>query len=187
MKKIINYEKDILFKTKIGEICSISLEQDFKYLNHKLTGNFIVTGEYKPNELSLNKEPFNYKLPMEYDIDENIDEDTLEYDIENFEYNINNDELNIYVDFGIRYEEKKVEPVIPTREEPTIEEPKEEIEDSNEDDEEYTIYHIHIVKEGDTLESISTKYNSTVELIKEYNKNTKLEVKDKLIIPEIYE
>ena len=29
MFKIINYEKDIIFKTKIGEICSISLEQDF--------------------------------------------------------------------------------------------------------------------------------------------------------------
>ena len=30
MKKIIEYEKDIIFKTKIGEICSISLENEFE-------------------------------------------------------------------------------------------------------------------------------------------------------------
>ena len=50
MKKTINYEKDILFKTNIGEICSISLEHDFTVDDGYLRGDFIINGEYKIKE-----------------------------------------------------------------------------------------------------------------------------------------
>lgn len=113
MKKVINYEKDILFKTNIGEICSISLEHDFTVLEGVLKGEFILEGEYKANELSINKEPFLYRLPLEYDLEEGVLLDTLSYEIENFEYTIKDDCLTVMIDFGIRYEEKPVVPNIP--------------------------------------------------------------------------
>ena len=69
MKKIIEYEKDIIFKTKIGEICSISLENEFNVEGNYLKGDFTILGEYKSNELSVNKEPFEYKLPLEYELE----------------------------------------------------------------------------------------------------------------------
>lgn len=51
---------------------------------------------------------------------------------------------------------------------------------------EYIIYHIHIVNEGDTLESIINKYDTNIDILKEYNDVSKLEVGTKLIIPEVY-
>ena len=217
MKKTINYERDILFKTSIGEICSISLEHDFTVDDGKLKGDFIVSGEYKTNELSVNRESFNYRLPLEYELDSNIDLSTLSYDVDNFEYNVHDDELQVIIDFGVKYEETKKEPIIPEISEEEInlddfiddsslrEEPKKEVElvekkEEEEDrlsdeeksmvldmfnDDDYITYHVHIIREGDTLESIALKYNVSVELIKEYNINETLELKDKLIIPEI--
>lgn len=218
MKKIINYEKDILFKTSIGEICSISLEHDFTVDEGFLRGDFIVSGEYKANELSVNKETFNYKLPLEYELDACVDISTLSYDVENFEYNVHGDELSVYIDFGIRYEEKKVEPILPelneedlNSEEPItltdIEEKLDSIREATFDEEvelpklkentdiisgnfegdDYITYHVHIVREGDTLESICSKYNVSLETVKAYNNFESLEVKSKLIIPEVDE
>ena len=230
MKKNISYEKNILFKTSIGEICSISLEHDFTVDDGFLRGDFIISGEYKANELSINKDAFNYRLPLEYELEDNVDISTLSYDVENFEYYVSGDELDIYIDFGIRYDEKPVEPIIPDvieDEEITvsedidkkmedireieIEEPTEEEEEvelprfkdernetvkelSEEDknivldnainDETYITYHVHIVREGESLESIASKYNVSVDTIKKYNDFEMLELKSKLIIPE---
>ena len=230
MKKNISYEKNILFKTSIGEICSISLEHDFTVDDGFLRGDFIISGEYKANELSINKDAFNYRLPLEYELEDNVDISTLSYDVENFEYYVSGDELDIYIDFGIRYDEKPVEPIIPdviedeeitvsedidkkmedireieieepTEEEEEVELPRfkddrnETVEELNEEDknivldnaindETYITYHVHIVREGESLESIASKYNVSVDTIKKYNDFEILELKSKLIIPE---
>jgi len=235
MKKIINYEKDILFKTNIGEICSICLEHDFTVDDGVLRGEFILSGEYKANELSINKDPFMYRLPLEYELEPTCDVDTLSYDIDNFEYTTNADELSVYIDFGIRYEEKANEPIIPSITEDelnsdeegeyelpkmsrvmmeddevnepevieapkvvdedgvTVEEMNEErldamdegiILESTSSEDEYMVYHVHIVREGDTLDTIANQYNSNIEVIKKYNNIETLEYKSKLIIPE---
>lgn len=113
MYKIINYEKDIIFKTKIGEICSITLEQDFNVEDNIFKGSFNLSGEYKPNNLSVNKETFNYDLPLEYELEPSINKDSIVYEIENFEYNVVDDVLSIYIDLRLNYEEIKKEPIIP--------------------------------------------------------------------------
>lgn len=230
MKKNISYEKNILFKTSIGEICSISLEHDFTVDDGFLRGDFIISGEYKANELSINKDAFNYRLPLEYELEDNVDISTLSYDVENFEYYVSGDELDIYIDFGIRYDEKPIEPIIPdviedeeitvsedidkkmedireieieepTEEEEEVELPRfkdernETVEELSEEDknivldnaindETYITYHVHIVREGESLESIASKYNVSVDTIKKYNDFEMLELKSKLIIPE---
>lgn len=225
MKKIINYEKDILFKTNIGEICSISLEYDFTVDEGILKGEFIVDGEYKANELSINKEPFLYRLPLEYELEESALIDTLSYDVDNFEYTVKDDCLTVIIDFCVRYEEKKIVPNIPEiteeelnlddiplprlnealREEENIEEiPIDEpvvvdmveeeddrlgtedeqiIMESTAVDDEYITYHVHIVQEGETLESIASSYSTTTDVIREYNSIEVVEAKSKLIIP----
>lgn len=256
MKKTINYEKDIIFKTAIGEICTISLEHDFTVDDMCLKGDFLVSGDYKTNELSVNRETFSYRLPLEYELEPNVDLDTLSYDVENFEYNVKDDVLNVYIDFGVRYEEKAVEPIIPVIEpdeiitenseseiepifdieeklsrmrkenEPQPEEELEEVEEEREailpklkeekttekveneergeavrlkdedkkvvldgtfDDDTYITYHVHIVREQESLETIAAKYNVSVDLIKAYNNVEDLTLKSKLIIPEIDE
>ncbi len=221
MKKTINYEKDIPFKTNIGEICSISLEHDFTVDDDVLRGEFLITGEYKPNELSMNRESFDFHLPLEYDLDKTVDISTLSYDVENFEYTVHEDTLGVYIDFGIRYEEKAITPNIPEITENEInsleldvdilddrsdlveEDTQEEVQDEEEtedrldegdkniilesamESDEYVTYHVHIVQEGETLEAIAAKYETTTDIIKAYNTIDFLEPKCKIIIPDV--
>lgn len=200
MKKIINYEKEIIFKTTIAEICSISLEQDFTVDDNCFTGDFILTGEYKTNELSVNKEPFTYHLPIEYELDNGVDYNSVNYEIDNFEYTVEDDVLKVTIDLAITYDEVEKE-VLPTiseeeinnevpierdvrEEEVTINEEKKQILTSEFNDETFTTYHVHIVGSEDNLESIAKKYGVTIDDIKKYNDDVNLELKSKLIIPE---
>ncbi len=51
-------------------------------------------------------------------------------------------------------------------------------------DEEYSTYHIHIIKDGETVETVCTMYDSKLNLLTDYNDVTNLTIGDKLIIPE---
>lgn len=51
---------------------------------------------------------------------------------------------------------------------------------------EYIIYHIHIINEGDNIDNIISKYNTNIDILKEYNDISKLNIGDKLVIPDIY-
>ena len=61
------------------------------------------------------------------------------------------------------------------------------IESINNDEESFVTYHIHIMKENDSLESICIKYNTTENVLKEYNDLTNIALGDKIIIPDNYE
>ncbi len=200
MKKIINYEKDLIFKTNIAEICSISLEEDFTIDDGVFKGDFILEGEYKTNELSVNKEPFSYRLPIEYEFEKSVKYETINYEIENFEYKVEDDVLNITIDLGLTYDEENEDIPLITEEELNLEMPREGMEETITSDtlekeeksiikndyseETFTKYHVHIVRSEDTLDSIAKKYGTTIDNIKKYNDVDNIELKSKLIIPE---
>ena len=72
MKMSIPYEKEIVFNTKIAEITSISLEYEANVLDDDIEGEFIVSGDYKIHELSVNKEPFKYRIPFSVSLTDDI-------------------------------------------------------------------------------------------------------------------
>lgn len=49
--------------------------------------------------------------------------------------------------------------------------------------EEYISYTIYIVRENDNIDEIATKYNTDIEILKEYNDINELKIGDKIIIP----
>ena len=51
----------------------------------------------------------------------------------------------------------------------------------------FVTYHIHVMKETDTIEAICTKYNTTSSLLEEYNDLSTINVGEKLIIPDVNE
>ena len=51
----------------------------------------------------------------------------------------------------------------------------------------YYTYKVYIVREGDTIETICSKYNVNVNDIKEYNNINEINIGDKIIIPQINE
>lgn len=108
MKQIITLEKEIAFKTMVGEISSISLEPDLDFINDtEIEGNLIISGTYKMTEASTIEEDFSYKVPVEIMLTTALEEDTRKVDINNFTYEIVNEEaLSITVELLIEGLEK---------------------------------------------------------------------------------
>ena len=94
MIQTVPFTKDITFKTKIGEITSISLDHDLKLKQEDLiTGNFYLKGTYKMLETSTIEEEYSYKIPCEIAISDEYDTFDAEIDIDDFSYEIVDDEI----------------------------------------------------------------------------------------------
>lgn len=242
MNTKIPFTKDITFEKKVSEITSISLEHEIKVLDGVLKGNFIVSGDYKSHEVSVNKEPFSYMLPFEIELSQDIDTETIEFMIDDFTYEIiDNTDLRVNIDFNILASKKEIveepesifedaselfsdndeeretinqenvnnledilnEEVVETKDEVLPQEVDDNLRDQaavqstikevSEDtiinsikntDDEYTTYHIHMVSDGETVETICTMYNSNLNILGEYNELGELNAGDKVIIPE---
>ncbi len=123
MNSAYPYTKDIKFDTKIAEISSISLEHELNIEDTEINGNFIVEGEYKSHEISVNKESFSYKLPFSVDVTDNIDKSTIDFEITDFTYEvIDENTLRVNIEFFINAQEIEI-----------IEESEEEEEKPRED------------------------------------------------------
>lgn len=240
----IPFESTLDFKTNIYEITKMSLEHDYNVNEGAVLGNFYVTGEYRSHEVSVNKEPFKFTLPFEVEISDDIDLDTLEFNIEDFSYTIEGEnKLKVNIEYSLAAEERKGELIdtdeedvfeeVPdeelqremdeldeliSKEEETNEEVKEEVpkttveeietleEEPNEEDERITkeqektimetitssddtfvTYHVHMVKESETMESIATMYSIPASLLQEYNNVDTISLGDKILIPKVDE
>ena len=262
----IPFTKDIDFEKKLYEITSISLEHEIKITDDALKGNFIVSGDYKSHEVSINKEPFSYILPFEIALTDDIDHSTIEFMIEDFTYEVIGESiLRVNIDFNVVGSKLAKEPEVPDElfedasnlfrepdaleeipdlkkttepssndtpnlkvaekrnsepipveineeKEPleipetknetnitsnkTIIETKEEKTNLSEDtiinnikgiDDNYATYHIHMVSDGESVETICTMYNSSMNILSEYNDLSNIASGDKLIIPDINE
>lgn len=213
MNITIPFSKDIPFKTKIAEITSISLEQDVSINDSELLGDFIISGEYKNLDVNVDTMPFNFVVPFSVSLDKDIDLETLRYEISDFKYSVKDDDiLNIEILFHteadkvyIKHEEIferlnddlvindvidelneeenenifETTPVSDNRDE-TI---STSLISSNEFEEDYITYHIHMVKINESVESICSDYKIEKDKLLELNEITNISVGDKLLIP----
>lgn len=251
MKNIIPFRKDVIFKTNLSEITSISLENTLNLKDDVISGEFIVSGEYKISDRSTTVEPFEIKLPFEIAIDERYDTEKANIDIDDFYYEIvNNNVLAISIDVLIDHlkekpivelddltevtpvieilnkdsegEENELENLFNENEERNnikegiieevkeieetikiddvilpnnLENNKEEIKDKidsifnqiSNNSEVYVTYNVYILRDGDSIDNILEKYNTTEEELKKYNDLSNLKLGDKIIIPNHYE
>ncbi len=231
MNCIIPFTKEIKFKTNIAEILSISLEHEYTLNDDELLGNFIITGDYKSHEVSVNREAFEYVLPFSVNLTNPLEEDSLDFAIEDFTYDVvDNNTLKVNIEYSVKGEERKTteevfeevseeenneanaileerieNPILENEEvqdeerDIEIEEEKEEVKENitNEEnvildtltteDNSFVTYHIHIMKENDTIESICTKYNVSNSLLENYNDLKNINMGDKILIPEVDE
>ena len=232
----IPFEQEIEFKTNVSEITKISLEHDYNVNEQLVLGNFYISGEYRVYEVSITKDSFNYTLPFEVQLNDEIKNDTLEFNIEDFSYEIiDNKKMKVKIEYSLQAEvennlfervnEEEIESelafiddflekeqecvdseIIEVAEKEMeennaiLEENKEVIEDRIGKEEEKTImetiktsddtfvtYHVHIVKENETKESISSMYKVSTSYLSEYNNLDNIVVGDKILIPKIDE
>ena len=214
MNSKIPFTRDIQFGKKISEITSISLEHEIKVDNNILKGNCTISGDYKSHEVSINKEAFSYSLPFDIALSDEIDPNTIEFMIDDFTYEIvDNTNLRVNIDFNViaNLKEKeeilsednrvisedneiKNEELVNEVTEVPNEEPKEKEEAMKDDtiinsinnitEDEYATYHIHMVSDGETIETICTMYNSNMNILSDYNDLNNIVSGDKIIIPE---
>lgn len=233
MKKIVPFKKEIIFKTNLAEITSISLEHSLKKQDeHLIAGAFSLNGEYKITDASTNTEIFSYELPFDIHMDERYILDNCTVDIDDFYYEIVNENV-LSVNIDVKVDKLSEKPLIEKTEEPVFERvlppqeiqvsledvkkelEKEEVErkekevemmktevieeqkdiepkenaslfGSLEESETYMTYRVYIVREGDSIENILTRYEITREELASYNDLSEVKLGDKLIIPAIY-
>ena len=134
MNCIIPFTKDIKFKTNICEILSISLEHEYTVNDSEILGNFIVSGDYKSHEVSINKEHFEHVLLFSVNIATRIDRESVDFSIEDFTYEIiDKDTLKVNIEYSINATEiKEDEPIFERVEEEEVpfEEMLDEIDDA---------------------------------------------------------
>ena len=88
MNCVIPFNKIIKFDTNIAEITSISLEHEITINDTSILGNFLISGEYKSHEVSVNVEKFNYTLPFDFALPESINPESINFEITDFTYKI---------------------------------------------------------------------------------------------------
>ncbi len=106
MKQIIPFKKELPFKTKVSDITSISLEREINVQDDGIvSGVFHITGDYKMNEGSINREEFSFDLPFDITLDPRYDIKTVNSDIDDFYYDvINEDTLKVNIDLYVEAE-----------------------------------------------------------------------------------
>ncbi len=100
MKQIIPFVKDLELATRISEVTSIALEHNLQMENNdSIVGNFVVSGKYKINDISINEEVFEKVVPFDITLDDKYDATKLKIDIDDFYYEIINDQyLRVHID-----------------------------------------------------------------------------------------
>ena len=216
MKKIVPFNKELVFKNGISEITSIALDNTLKLDENLITGEFIISGSYKMIGGDLEEE-FKYTIPSFVTIDTKYDTTNCEISIDDFSYEIINEEklrVNISLmldDLDIkedRIDEVKkdtdrylvldndnIEVISNKNENDTnininINNDNEKIEKelfTPSDTFEYSIYRVYTMKDDDTLEYIYEKYNVNKEILAMYNDLDNLKVGSKIIIPSVDE
>ena len=193
MNKIYSFKKEILFKNNIYEILSIAIDKKFSIEGYTIKGVFTINGEYLIRENE--KDEFNIEIPYLNYIEDDYLLNKVNIDIDDFYYEIkDSNKLVINIDILVDgLEEKQDRDIIDNLVE-EVEAKGELIDDSDEDNEErpnivekqnneYITYRVCIVREGDTLDSILTKYNISSDTLQKYNTINEIKTGDKLIIP----
>ena len=210
MNCIIPFKSKVKFDYPVKEICSISLEHEITKNVNELLGNFFISGTCKKHELSVNTTDFKFIIPFSVEYTNKIDIDTLEFSIDNFTYELDNNELSVNIDYMLSaddFEElsqdDELDPYELIQDEPFKEESSEEIrekapkEENNINEKEnyqdvisninmdndYIMYHVHLIKQDDTIESICKTYKVEKDDILKINNISSLEEIDKLLIP----
>lgn len=109
MKQIIPFKKDIVLKTRVSEVTSLSIDQTIvKSSTDFIEGSFGVSGTYKMLETSVNKEEFKEHIPYEIMLDDDYIESSISVEICDFYHEIiNNDILRLNIELEVTAELEK--------------------------------------------------------------------------------
>lgn len=109
MNETFILDKELTFKNNIYEIISLSIEHSYDVVRSNCKGEFILSGEYRQHEVSINKEDFSFRIPFSTELRSNVNLDSVEVDINDFSYELNEDILEVHIEYLIRGEQSLIE------------------------------------------------------------------------------
>lgn len=200
----INGDFLITGKYKINQ--SSPTEENFSY---KIPIDITIDDQYKTENIELEIEDFKYektesnKLKVDIDLSiDNLEKKEEQPEIENLEI-IDSHDRKVLSD----NEKEEIDKIINSddisdlfnefdnKQELKIEQPKEEkeleiknnvgslFEAFKNTEETFTTYSIYIIRNGDNIDEIISKYKTTREILEEYNDMNNIKIGTKLIIP----
>lgn len=178
-------------------------KEPFKYT---LPFTVEIASNIDKDTIEFNVEDFSYDIVNDNTLKVNI-EYSLSGDVINNEEMFTRvdeseltDEMNYIDDFLEKVEEGEDDKMSEVKEEKEVKEevnnaeerisPSEEktiMETIKDSDDTFVTYHVHIVKENETMESISAIYGVNSGLLNEYNNVDTLNIGDKVLIPKVDE
>lgn len=173
---------------------------DFKYETQKDVMKIKVDLDLECEENTIENEEEIESLEELENIDElenlNENNDILLENESYMENNLINDfDINDYIEENIEIENNTQNKLTENEEKNIIINQIDNINDDktisnitniiDKNNETYHTYKVYIVREGDTLETICSKYNLLVDDLKEYNDLSNINIGDKIIIPQI--
>ena len=109
MNEVFILDHEFSFDSTIHEITSISIEQRYDVDRARCYGEFIISGDYRLHEISVNRENFSFKLPFETDVRNNVNLDSLEVEIHDFTYEAVEDTLSVHIEYNVKGEQEMIE------------------------------------------------------------------------------
>ena len=169
-----------------------------------------ISNRIDAESLDFEIQDFTYEL-----VDHNTLRVNIEYSVNAVEEKEKREDFETILDNAISEIEDVELPLEETREDEVVEEPtieeeivepetrnndeKEEKNDVSDNDKEivmdsvksadetFVTYHIHIMKETDTIETVCAKYNTNESILSDYNDLSTLTIGEKLVIPDLNE
>lgn len=171
----------------------LSLNQE--EINIEIPYNYEINDRIEKDTIKVDVIDFNYSIEatnIEIDIDYIVEADEVALDdfddIEEFDRFLKEHEVDV-IDLkeeDIKIEEEQKLDNLEEEKELVIEDRTIEntiIENISQKEDSYITYHVYVCDETDTLESIKSKYNTTEDVLREYNDSLEITCGMKLIIP----
>lgn len=171
----------------------LSLNQE--EINIEIPYNYEINDRIEKDTIKVDVIDFNYSIEatnIEIDIDYIVEADEVVLDdfddIEEFDRFLKEHEVDV-IDLkeeDIKIEEEQKLDNLEEEKELVIEDRTIEntiIENISQKEDSYITYHVYVCDETDTLESIKSKYNTTEDVLREYNDSLEITCGMKLIIP----
>lgn len=171
----------------------LSLNQE--EINIEIPYNYEINDRIEKDTIKVDVIDFNYSIEatnIEIDIDYIVEADEVVLDdfddIEEFDRFLKEHEVDV-IDLkeeDIKIEEEQKLDNLEEEKELVIEDRTIEntiIENISQKEDSYITYHVYVCDETDTVESIKSKYNTTEDVLREYNDSLEITCGMKLIIP----
>jgi len=109
MNEVFVLDEVFQIEGALHELNSIAIEHRYDVDGSSCSGEFIISGDYREHEISVQKQNFSFKLPFANEVRSNVNLDSIEVEITDFTYELDGNDLNVHVEYALSGEQAAIE------------------------------------------------------------------------------